>query len=650
MNKIKKILLTIIIASFFTFPNKISASLTLLEDYFDNIDNNNIPYGWTEYSGSPAWSVIDEKYVGTVKPNDPYIDVHTYSGNTNWTNYSFEVDITGISGPDRAILFRLDLESSKLRKGYAVKYLESDIYPLSPNIEILGIKGDCYLKRVPVGSKVGDTHRIKVEAIDDNIKVYFDNTLKLDCIDTDPILNGNIGFWVQKSGAHDFLGNQYTNTTAYDNVLVKSIDSSAPPPIKKVVVVPGLGASWNTEGFLSCNPSGNYGDWTMFPFVAPGVYNPLIDGLNDARWEVETFFYDWRRNIEDNANLLSDFIEHFVQPEEGEKVHLVGHSMGGLVGRAYIDNKTEETNRVEKYISAGSPHQGTAIAYPAWSAGEVWNDNFLQKIAINALIKHCGLKMKLKSDRETIRAMAPSMQDLLPTFKYLVDRKTGVPKSLDSVSIENEWLGSSDFENDSKGSEVGTLSGNGFETLHQIKYKNRNKRDAFLGDWYDGKAAGKINSYLGDGTVIAFSSYLSNAEFNETLNQSHQNLVASEEGIYKILEFLGPYPWELPTLADTSFTEPESALLIIVHPADFLVNDPSGTIDKDTDGVVGVLNPKKGNYLLSINPETENTTLIVGQFLKNGQVLWKEYELEGKLPKIKTINIDPENPFEDPVN
>ena len=65
---------------------------------------------------------------------------------------------------------------------------------------------------------------------------------------------------------------------------------------------------------------------------------------------------------------------------------------------------------------------------------------------------------------------------------------------------------------------------------------------------------------------------------------------------------------------------------------------------------MGVLNPKKGNYLLSINPETENTTLIVGQFLKNGQVLWKEYELEGKLPKIKTINIDPENPFEDPVN
>jgi pimeloyl-ACP methyl ester carboxylesterase/O-acetyl-ADP-ribose deacetylase (regulator of RNase III) len=52
-----------------------------------------------------------------------------------------------------------------------------------------------------------------------------------------------------------------------------------------------------------------------------------------ARWNVQPFAYDWRRDIDESADALARFIrEQF----GSQPVHLVAHSMGGLVSRNFI--------------------------------------------------------------------------------------------------------------------------------------------------------------------------------------------------------------------------------------------------------------------------------------------------------------------------
>jgi pimeloyl-ACP methyl ester carboxylesterase len=52
-----------------------------------------------------------------------------------------------------------------------------------------------------------------------------------------------------------------------------------------------------------------------------------------GRWNVTPFAYDWRKDIDDSSNELAKLIRRDFQ---GKPVHLVAHSMGGLVCRNFI--------------------------------------------------------------------------------------------------------------------------------------------------------------------------------------------------------------------------------------------------------------------------------------------------------------------------
>ncbi|MEL7449465.1 MAG: hypothetical protein AAFN78_09665, partial [Pseudomonadota bacterium] len=58
-------------------------------------------------------------------------------------------------------------------------------------------------------------------------------------------------------------------------------------------------------------------------------YLPMVLRL-DQRWDVKPFAYDWRKDIRESAVRLADTIRTFAGDEP---VHLVAHSMGGLVAR-----------------------------------------------------------------------------------------------------------------------------------------------------------------------------------------------------------------------------------------------------------------------------------------------------------------------------
>ncbi len=106
-------------------------------------------------------------------------------------------------------------------------------------------------------------------------------------------------------------------------------------------------------------------------------YGPLIEFLARSH-RVEVFPYDWRLSVRDAAEKLADRLESLL-PEcerQGQPVHLVAHSMGGLVVRAMIADGGRGTavwRRIvnlpnSRFMMLGTPNLGSHEAV-RWLTG-----------------------------------------------------------------------------------------------------------------------------------------------------------------------------------------------------------------------------------------------------------------------------------------
>ena len=91
----------------------------------------------------------------------------------------------------------------------------------------------------------------------------------------------------------------------------------------------------------------------------------------DSRPSLFVFAYDWRQDIGHIAPLLADYIEcirKLYDDDTEMNVHILAHSMGGLVARRYILDKPS-TQKVEKVVTIGVPWLGTPQAAYALATG-----------------------------------------------------------------------------------------------------------------------------------------------------------------------------------------------------------------------------------------------------------------------------------------
>ena len=65
--------------------------------------------------------------------------------------------------------------------------------------------------------------------------------------------------------------------------------------------------------------------------------------------------------IDSLAQALARKIEHLSDTHGFEKIHIVGHSKGGIVGRRYIQH-FGGAQRVKSLTTLGTPHYGTPVA------------------------------------------------------------------------------------------------------------------------------------------------------------------------------------------------------------------------------------------------------------------------------------------------
>ena len=67
------------------------------------------------------------------------------------------------------------------------------------------------------------------------------------------------------------------------------------------------------------------------------------------------------RTVEELACILAERVEQLACDHPGERIDLVGHSQGGLVGRYYVQ-KLNGAHRVRHLVTLGTPHRGTPWA------------------------------------------------------------------------------------------------------------------------------------------------------------------------------------------------------------------------------------------------------------------------------------------------
>ena len=124
------------------------------------------------------------------------------------------------------------------------------------------------------------------------------------------------------------------------------------------------------------------------------------------------FPYDWRRPIEWNGDVLSAYIERWAAGDPDKTFTLVGHSMGGLVSRAYMARHTAaDEKRIERLIMHGTPHFGAAGAVE-----NILNGNRMMDIA--AKLNDKNVPRRLIMNMPSVYQLLPAPPALFPDRPY----------------------------------------------------------------------------------------------------------------------------------------------------------------------------------------------------------------------------------------
>ncbi len=330
-----------------------------------------------------------------------------------------------------------------------------------------------------------------------------------------------------------WLGNPgFTNGVAWPIIDIDYIKVSELRNTSQTIMIPGLGASWDIGAILSGTDGNN---WTVPSFVKE--YDGLISSFintsdpNDANPNLYVFPYDWRQPLSVLAERLKTYIDTHIST--GEKVNLVGHSMGGLVARAYT--QTYGTSKINKVITVGSPNKGVTETYGVWEGATIWNDVWWAKVALE-LTTHFGANVG-ESNVQTIQRLVPSLRDLLPIYDFL--KKDGLIIPWSTLSQKNLYLSTLNQDVSQIDSLTTAIYSNDVQTNNIVNVIAPSEEDLALYRWIDGKPSNNPFEIVnGDGTVTEESA---KGIFSNILEGSgwHGELVTKTDNIQKIFGVLG---------------------------------------------------------------------------------------------------------------
>ena len=319
--------------------------------------------------------------------------------------------------------------------------------------------------------------------------------------------------------------------------------------IKKrpVILIPGMGASANWLCFLFELNCDDPSAWDWMP-TAEDVYKILINDLEQAGYTQENnfltiFFYDWRRPLAENIEFLRDRISEVKTATGADQVDLVGHSMGGLVSRVYIQSDIYNYD-VAHLITLGSPHAGSALSYPYWEAAYFYRIGPIESIGFNILMRRWLPIYKDIPRVWALRIIIPSFRDILYLSDYLYDEESGdqvIPET--EMIHRNTNLATLNAELDLlfARTDVSTFAGQMVST--PARFYAAPRAWWMWPNWDDGEPnwnrESEFMSTFGDETVIASSALLPPpAHTREFVGISHGELPNNPDVIHAITETL----------------------------------------------------------------------------------------------------------------
>ena len=409
------------------------------------------------------------------------------------------------------------------------------------------------------------------------------------------------------------------------SLLTDNLPTPTPTPTpgnSSIILIPGFLASWNKEAILHNQPT-NYSQWQINPIVKE--YDGIISSLNNLGFiKNQNFFiftYDWRKNLnslaDDFNNYLNQLITNYQLPTTN--FSLIGHSLGGLVARIY--SQKYGTDRINKLLTIGSPHQGTAHAYKAAEAGEIDRENnFLWLAEKIILILN---KKGFETDKETINNLLPIVKDLLPTYNFLKNQNNQEINVL-TMKVKNNTLLSYQENFSNIFSSLRTLAGEKGDTLFGFKVGQRTIFDQLLDLYPDGRP---IERYYqnGDLTVTLNSAKAGNNPI--VLNLDHGEIIYKKEAIKKIFETLDINYQESQIIEGRKTNIFPSLIFLLKSPAE-IEAEFNSEIYPENEGMIFIENAQPGDYILRIKgKENGRYTVIIGQLTADND-LWTTIEGE----------------------
>lgn len=423
--------------------------------------------------------------------------------------------------------------------------------------------------------------------------------------------------------------------TGYLSSVYKTQISNLPPQPQSnvpVVLVPGFGGSWSTSDIIS---GGSGGSWKKTPFIK--VYDNIKSTFIDNGGYVEgddyfEFYYDWRKPADDLADSLNNYINSIVLAGKpaGTKVNLIGHSFGGVVSKAY--GQKHGTDKINKLVTSGSPHEGAISAWQGWSGAEVGDRWSWQWIALQLYLQiHKG---KYSSPVSAIQDLSPSLSNLTPIFDFAKDSNDQVI-NVTTMNSFNSYLDTLKTSIDAGLKNLmASIAGNensSNDSIEWVKLGDRSLADRLLGKWSDGRPVSYEYTDNGDLTVLEKSALMADTS-QAVVSANHIELMESSVGIQAILDKLGLTNFT-PAVSSGSPSRNPALVFFLHSPANIKVTTPSGSqagygvtspmsnsIYSEADKLLIIFDAEDGDYDLEIVGSGSGTyNLDIGQLTSSGE-------------------------------
>lgn len=284
-----------------------------------------------------------------------------------------------------------------------------------------------------------------VHALKDGAEVATTTTDSTGLFEFPDIVCGEYVLWAEDSASAQSTKPVSVNARCGSHVIQDlTLQSSAcnTEDVTPVLFVPGiLGSSVDTHKTIITPflPASNLTfDDGLWGTGLPGLHDPFPFGSHEVGWfhladaleaanpgysrncTIISMPYDWRLPLDTVvADYLLPRLNQALENSPNGKVHVIAHSMGGLLVRSYIQSSIYKED-IDKFAMVGTPNHGAALAYYLWQGGDT-SKSLLYSLASNLQYREFyGLSEHFPDRTEFLKLFhvhMPSVRQLLPTYR-----------------------------------------------------------------------------------------------------------------------------------------------------------------------------------------------------------------------------------------